>query len=260
MSAGRPGGDPSVDDERPGPGPADGPSPWSAYAVPPTGPDPAVSGPYAVPPTGPGSDPAVSGPYGGPYPGYPQPPYAAVPGRVRPKVWPPSRVELRTVAALLAGLAAVGALLGVLWEQLAPRLAYLVDQPGRALPVVPEAEEYVAADGRFVLLTLAAGVVAGLACWFVKRARGPVVLVGLAAAGLLGAVVTWRVGLALGTGYAQADLQEVGRTIFQPLTLKARAGLVVEPVAAVLVYLLAAGFSARNDLGREDPAPGPRVS
>ena len=205
---------------------------------------PAGPGPVSYP----GAGDAV-GPYG--TPGLPPYPPAVRPPRVR--LWPPTRAELATALAALLGLALAGALLGLLWEQLAPRLAFRVDQPGRALPVVPEAEEYVAADGRFVLLTLAAGIVAGLACWLVRRSRGPLVLLALAAGGLLGAVLTWRVGVALGTGYSPADLQQVGNVVYQPLTLRARAGLVVEPLAAVLAYLFAVGFSARNDLGRPEP-------
>jgi len=118
--------------------------------------------------------------------------------------------------------------------------------------VIPVAVEYVAADARFVLLTLAAGAVAGLACWLVRASRGPLVLLALTAGGLLGAVVTWRLGMRLASGYRPEDLQEVGRTVYPPLTLQARAALVVEPVAAVLVYLLAVGFSSRTDLGRDD--------
>jgi hypothetical protein len=157
--------------------------------------------------------------------------------------------------AAVAALALLGAALAFLWVQLAPRLVFRVVQPGRAVPVVPEAEEYVAADGRFVLITLAAGIVAGLVWWLLRGTRGPVVLAALALGGLLGAVVTWRLGLLLAPGYSPADLQEVGRTVTEPLTLRARAALVVEPVAAVVVYLLGAGFTAHNDLGVDPAAP-----
>jgi hypothetical protein len=158
-----------------------------------------------------------------------------------------------TALVAIAVLAVVGAALAPLWVHLAPRLAFRVDQPGRALPVVPEAEEYVAADGRFVIITLIVGVVAAVACWRARRSRGPWVLLALAVGGLLGAVVTWRLGLRIGTGYQPADLQVVGKVIYQPLTLRAKSALVVEPVAAVIGYLLAVGFSARNDLGRPEP-------
>jgi hypothetical protein len=155
----------------------------------------------------------------------------------------------------------LGAVLAVLWVRLAPRLEFRVVKPGQAVPVVPESEEYIAADGRFVLITLAAGVLAGLVCWLLRRSRGPVVLAAVAFGGLLGAVVTWRLGVWLEPGYQPQDLQEVGRTVTQPLELRAVAAVVVEPIAAVAVYLLGVGFTVHNDLG-VDPrsADKPRLS
>jgi hypothetical protein len=174
----------------------------------------------------------------------------------RQRVWPPRKAEWVTAAVLIGALAVIGAAVAPLWVHLAPRLAFRVDQPGRALPVVPEAEEYVGADGRFVFITLVVGLLAGLACWLVRRSRGPLVLLALAVAGLLGAVITWRLGVRIGTGYQPADLQQVGRIIYQPLTLRAKSALVVEPVAGVLVYLLGVGFTARNDLGQDRASSG----
>ncbi len=237
-----------MSDRPPAAGPADAPGgygsprpPWEPGPVPPAAP---VHAPAA--PGGPGAHPA-----GGPYPAGPAP----SPPAPRPRVWPPTRPERTVALAVVGALVVLGALLAPLWERLAPRLPFRVDEPGRALPVFPAAEEYVAADGWFVLVTLAAGIVAGLGCWLLRSSRGPLVLFALVAGGLLGALVTWRLGLRLGPGYRPEDLQVVGRTVYQPLTLRAEAALVVEPIAALLVYLLAVGFSARNDLGRGDEPP-----
>jgi hypothetical protein len=82
------------------------------------------------------------------------------------------------------------------------------------------------------------------------------VLLALAVGGLLGAVITWRLGMRIGTGYQPADLQHVGKIIYQPLTLRATSALVVEPVAAVLGYLLGVAFTARNDLGQDVASSG----
>lgn len=233
-----------------------------AGQYPPPGQYPAPAS-YPAPGAYPPPEGYPAGAYGEPtYGGLLAPGTFSAPPPAAPKVrlWPPSRREWTTALGLIAALAAVGAAVAPLWVHLAPRLAFRVDQPGRALPVVPEAEEYVAADGRFVLITLAIGVLAALGCWLVRRSRGPLIMLALAAGGLLGAVVTWRLGLRLGTGYQPADLQVVGKVLYQPLTLRARAALVVEPVAAVIVYLLAVGFSARNDLGRDDEIAAEKVS
>jgi hypothetical protein len=197
-----------------------------------------------------GTPGAAAGPYPAPPGGFGAPARRRLP-ELGAQVWPPRKHEWVTAAVVIGALAVIGAALAPLWVQLAPRLAFRVDQPGRALPVVPEAEEYVGADGRFVIITLIVGVLAGIGCWLVRRSRGPLVLLALAVGGLLGAVITWRLGMRIGTGYQPADLQHVGRIIYQPLTLRAKSALVVEPVAAVLVYLLGVGFTARNDLGQE---------
>lgn len=194
---------------------------------------------------------AVSrGEYGAAY--GPLPPTGSPPARPA-RWWPPTRREIKTALALILGMVALGAVLAPAWAAVAPRLAYRVVQPGRALPVVPEAEEYIAADGRFVLLTLVAGVLAGLVAWSLRQTRGPVVLVAVAVGGLLAAVVTWRLGVALAPGYRAEELQEVGRTVYQSLRLGALAALMVEPFVAVLVYVAVAGFASRADLGRPDP-------
>ena len=195
---------------------------------------------------------AAAGPYPAPPGGFGRAEPIALPEpAARVRVWPPTRPEWITGLAAVATLAAVGAAVAPLWVRLAPRLAFRVREPGRALPIVPEAEEYVAADGRFVLITLAVGVVAAAGCWLVRRSRGPLVLLSLAAGGLLGAVITWRLGMRIGTGYQPGDLRQVGNVVRQPLTLRATSALVVEPAAAVVCYLLAVGFTARNDLGRD---------
>jgi hypothetical protein len=216
------------------------PAPGQHPATGPTGAPPPYGGQQWTPPAyGTGMLPA--GTYSTPPPATP-----------KVRLWPPSRREWTTALTTIAALAILGAAVAPLWVHLAPRLAFRVDQPGRALPVVPEAEEYIAADGRFVIITLMIGVLAGLGCWLLRRSRGPLIMVALAAGGLLGAVVTWRLGMRIGTGYRPEDLQVVGKVLYQPLTLRARAALVVEPTAAVVCYLLAVGFSARNDLGRDE--------
>ena len=246
--------------QRPGPtGPGPGPYPGPTGPGPGPYPGPTGPGPYPVSPDGTSGSPYPPGPYGAG--AYPPGPWGPGPRRAQRPSWPPTRRELTTALGVVVAFAVLGAALAVLWVRLAPRLEYRVVQPGRAVPVVPESEEYVAADGRFVLITLAAGVLAGLVCWLLRRSRGPVVLAAVALGGLLGAVVTWRLGVWLGPGYQPQELQEVGRIVIQPLELRAVAALVVEPVAAVAVYLLGVGFTVHNDLGVDPrPAEQPRLS
>jgi hypothetical protein len=212
--------------------------------------------PYGREPAEPGNEPGAHHPVAAPEPppyGYPAYPEWGGGPPPRPGVrLVPTRRELVAAGTVLAGLAALGVPVALLWAALSPRLAFRVTRPGYALPVIPEAEEYIAADGRFALLTLGAGVLAGLVCWWSRRARGPVLVLALAVGGLAGALVAWRLGAVFAPGYKPADLQVVDRIVRQPLQLGARAALVVEPIAAVVVYLLAVVFANRHDLGRGD--------
>src|SRR6266550_1980990 len=81
-------------------------------------------------------------------------------------------------------------------------------------------------------------------------------LVALTLAGLAGAVVTWKFGTVLAPAPTESALRDVGRVVYPALRLRATAALVVEPVAAVVTYLLCAGFAAQNDLGRQDTPAG----
>jgi hypothetical protein len=154
-------------------------------------------------------------------------------------------------------LATAGLGLAVAWVAVAPRLAFTVVSPGQGVSTVPEGEQYFAADGWFTLLTLAAGVLAAALAWQVRSVRGPTVLVALALGGLAGALVTWRLGAVLAPGPAEQALRQVGGVVHQGLELRAQSALVAEPIAAVLTYLLCAGFASRTDLGRQDGPPEP---
>ncbi len=173
------------------------------------------------------------------------------------RVWPPSRPEIVAGLGAVVGLAALGMLVAVAWRAIAPRLAFRIVSPGNGVPVVPETEQFFAADGWFVVLTLVVGALAAVLLWRVRSARGPTALLALAVGGFAGAVVTWKFGVVLAPGPSDAALHQVGNVVRTPLRLRALAALMAEPIAAVIVYLLFSGFAGRNDLGRDEPPPAP---
>jgi uncharacterized membrane protein YeaQ/YmgE (transglycosylase-associated protein family) len=269
--------------------PADSPQPPSVppaagEAFPPASPDqPDAEQPY---PVAPGQQPYPMAPGQQPYPvgagepvdpvafppagqvfppagwpvtpdGQPLPPAGWRPLAVppRPSVWRPTGREVRAAIVVIVLLAIVGAGVAVLWLQVAPRLGFRVVAPNSPEPVTAEQEQFFATDGWFTLLTLLVGVLATLLAWRVKALRGPVGMVALAVGGLVGAVVTWRLGLLLAPAPTAAQLQEVGRVVYPALRLRATAALMVEPLVAVGVYLLLVGFASRPDLGRGDGEP-----
>jgi Protein of unknown function (DUF2567) len=179
-------------------------------------------------------------------------PLPSGPRRSRWSRWRPRRGEVARAVVVVVVLATCGVGVGLVWWQVAPRLGFRIVSAGNGTPVTPESEQFFAADGWFVLLTLLAGLLAAGVVWSMRSFRGPFATVTLAAGGVLGAVVTWRIGLILAPAPSPTALRQVGQVVYPALRLRATAALVVEPIAAVLGYVLCAGFASRNDLGRPE--------
>lgn len=164
----------------------------------------------------------------------------------------PVRQEAReALLVTLAGLV-LGVVLGLLWLWLAPRIPLYTD--GKAVFLKhPEGEEAVGADGTFVLLGLAVGAVFATAVFLARRRGGIGLVVGLAAGGVLGSLLAWRLGVWLGpTSDLVAHARAVGKGhgFDGPLELRAKGALLAWPFAALLVHL---GLTAL--FGRRDPQP-----
>jgi LPXTG-motif cell wall-anchored protein len=142
---------------------------------------------------------------------------------------------------------------GLAWLHLAPRASYRVTGADLVpLGTPPTAELPMADDGVYLLLLAGLGVLAGLGGWLLRRHRGVVVLTALAAGMLAAALVAWQLGELLGRGPTEEELAGVGNTVTTGLRLGAVAAVAVGPFVAVLVYLVAAGLTSREDLGRDD--------
>ena len=82
----------------------------------------------------------------------------------------------------------VGAVLGVIWWRVAPRVMVEVTADGLAL-VDPAGKAFIAADGWFAVLGALAGLVCGVIGVLRWRCDGIGLAVGEAAGGVLGALV-----------------------------------------------------------------------
>ncbi|QXG75785.1 DUF2567 domain-containing protein [Modestobacter sp. L9-4] len=253
----------------PQPFPASGPQPFPASGPQPvSGPgQPASAEPFGAHPSGvplPGAPSGAESPGGQPggvepvgEPGPPVPPWAqarraGVPGLRG------SRQDLRTGLLTVLVLALSGLPAGALWLWLAPRADYRVTETD-VVPVsgLPNSELFMSDDGVFVLVLAALGLLAGLVVWRLRSRRGALLLTALATGVLAAGVVAWQLGAWLGAGPTEADLTEVGRTVTTGLGLRATAALAVGPFLAVVVYLVAATYTSRQDLGRPEPDDQP---
>ncbi|MCX4663221.1 hypothetical protein OG701_28925 [Streptomyces uncialis] len=162
---------------------------------------------------------------------------------------PGIRAELREAAVIMAAVAAAGALLGLLWLWLAPRVPLVADSDAVYLGDT-EGEQAIGIDGTFTLLAVGFGALSALVVFLVRRRGGIPLVAGLAVGGLLGALLAWRLGVWLGPAQdVVAHAKEVGKgvTFDAPLKLEARGALLVWPVTAMLVHLcLTALFGPRD--------------
>jgi hypothetical protein len=167
-----------------------------------------------------------------------------------------SSADLGPAATILVALAVIGVLLGLLWAAISPRTKGFVYLPNAVIP--EESESLIAADGRFLLLTGAAGIVVAVAAWMRRSARGPATALALIAGGLLGALLTDFIGRLVSGGHDTGTLNTV---VTLPLRVHARGLLLIEAALAAFIYAACALFARRDDLGvaEADAAAPPRL-
>jgi hypothetical protein len=159
------------------------------------------------------------------------------------------RRDVRGAVIIVAAMAVVGVLLGLVWLWWSPgRPIGFVIAPHAVQP--DETEAFVASDGRFAVLTVVIGLVAGTVVWFVRSLRGPFAAGALAVGGLAGAWLTERVGNLFGGGHASGPNQTVIDRL--PLSVHMSGLRVLEAAVAILAYGLFVSFAASDDLGRAD--------
>ena len=149
--------------------------------------------------------------------------------------------EVRTGAVVVVGLVVVGALLGVIWNLIAPTVPLTVDENGDLVFVdVSVPQEFIGSDGWFTVIAAVAGLVTGVVVWWRFRRQPFGALVGTAVGGLLASVVMWRVGVFLGPDElpsASDPSLETGDIIEAPRRLGAKGVLALWPAVAVGIYL-----------------------
>jgi hypothetical protein len=166
---------------------------------------------------------------------------------------PDVRSELRTGLAVIVGSVLAALLVGLLWWVVTP-LPQLVTRTDGVFLTGGETEVAVAADGWFAVCSATAGLVTALVVFArMRRARlGP--LLGLALGGLAGAVVAWRLGVALGPGDIRETIKGLapGSHFDGPLKLSAHGVLFAWPLTSTVAYFaLTAGLEPKAAPGTD---------
>jgi hypothetical protein len=177
----------------------------------------------------------------------------SLPGAVWPGRLAQAVPDRRPLTLLVLAQLVIGVAIGLAWLAWSPTsVSYLLDSGNGTGIVVPaESEAQVAADGRYALLTVLAGLLFGLLAWRLRSNRGPVTLVVLAVSSLVSSLLALAAGQLLSDGEHGTTLN----TAFHPpLVLHATAAIFLQPLFAVLVYTVFVGLSGDQQLGR-DPHP-----
>jgi hypothetical protein len=176
----------------------------------------------------------------------------------RPSRWRAILAEALVCLAVAVVIAGLGAPIGLLWRAVAPRVE-LVQTDFGPYPLEPEPEGYVADEGWFILIAVAAGLALAVLVWFVvRRYRGAPMLLALAAGSVGGSVLAAWLGHRVGLAEYQRLIEQapVGTHIFrQPNIRLADVGLywgwiprvrgivLIQALVASALYTGFAGFS-----------------
>lgn len=139
---------------------------------------------------------------------------------------------------------ALGAIGGLIWAGITPLATYTIGDVLVATISERGQASIVAADATFTLIACAGGLLSGIAGWFVLQTRGWVVIAVPPLAAALAGLMTWRVGLVVGSsGFAERiAAAPVGDVVQIDLQLRALSALLVGPFAAVTPIMLLAAF------------------
>lgn len=150
---------------------------------------------------------------------------------------------------------ALGVVVGAAWWALTPPSR--MEKRTTGVFVLDQARETaVAADGWFAVCALTTGVLTGFLVAVLGRGDRLAQLLGITVGGLLGSLVAWRVGAALGPDAVADQVRglRTGARFQGPLRLSALGVLMMWPTSAVIVFFAAvAGLdSSRHERPRSE--------
>jgi hypothetical protein len=142
--------------------------------------------------------------------------------------------DLRAAMIVVLASLPLGALMGLIWERVAPKAHWMVQGGGAVLSEL-EQSDFVAADGWFAVLGAATGLLGGTLAFVFSR----MLPISLAVGGILGSLIAWRLGQALGPAPIDSHRGAPNGSSFDgPLDLRADGVLLIWPIAALLAVLL----------------------
>jgi hypothetical protein len=159
---------------------------------------------------------------------------------------------------VVLALVLVGGVAGLLWQAWTVRTQGF--DIGNGVIIPDETEGWIGADAHFGVITGIVGLAAGLLAWRWRAVRGPAMVAALTVGGVLGSLVAAWVGHLTGGGnHTVVANTNVVKQL--PLSVHMTGLLLVQAIAALAVYLVAALAFASDDLGvshgGSSSVPGP---
>lgn len=158
----------------------------------------------------------------------------------------------------LAGSAVLGAIAGLIWGALAPRVLFQEVGTGAAQQVNAEDSAYIVADLWFCGITAVGGLVTGIVgSRFLVRRDGWLAALGVVLGAVLAAFVAMWIGglIGLSTYNHQLASSAAGTLFHDSLGLSAKSALAFWPLVASAIVALTVGSHRAPGL-----EPGPGVS
>ncbi|TCO56627.1 DUF2567 domain-containing protein [Actinocrispum wychmicini] len=181
------------------------------------------------------------------------PQYAPYPFRLPPVPRPKVRVkaDILPAVSVFSLVSLVGIPVGWLWSRLAPGQLKVVAQNGVLIPLTEESYHRFDAIAIFVALGLGAGLLVGVAVWFMRERRGPVVMIG-AVLGSLGAafLALMLTGMFTGWIFSSPTATKLGDVVSLAPKLESVWAVMAQPLATALAYGVLAAWNGMDDLGR----------
>lgn len=169
--------------------------------------------------------------------------------RQRPRVV--VKADLLPAVSVLSMVGLLGIPVGWIWSRLAPPERVRVLSDNRLVPLQLESWHRFDALAIFLLLSMAAGAIAGVVLWLLRERRGPVVLIAAVLGSLLAGWLGMQMASAFAGGlYTVTDAPAVGDVVERAPVLESGWVLLAQPLMLALVYGLLAAWNGRDDLGR----------
>jgi hypothetical protein len=159
----------------------------------------------------------------------------------------------------LAGSAVLGAVTGLIWGAVSPRVLFQVFAAGQAQQVHAEDSGYIVADAWFCLITAIGGLITGLAgIALVRRAGWPAAL-GLVLGAVGAAYMTMWIGGLIGlSGFNHALATDaVGAYLHASLQLSAKSALAFWPLLTSAIIAISGGWRDQSSVSPAAGSGGP---